>query len=126
MTGISCAYPLLSLSMYYNGCLPDEPDVTTCWELSQAFTFCSLSSSETFGLPRPSTQNSRCLTQSNETIRRLVCCNVLNGLLAERGNGSCRDFSDNVTLDYVLVFHVLTFITRGFIDNDHAVRSEDR
>lgn len=126
MTGIFCAYPLLLLSPYCNGCLPDQPDVTTCWELSQAFTFCSPCSSESFGLPRPSTQKCRCLPQSSETIRRLLCCSVLNGLLAERGNGSCRDFSDNVALDHVLVFHVLTFITRCFIYNDHAVRREDR
>lgn len=120
------AYPLLLLSPYCNGCLPDQPDVTTCWGLSQAFTFCSPCSSESFGLPRPSTQKCRFLPQSSDTIRRLLCCSVLNGSPAKRGHGSCRDFFDNVALDYILVFHVFTSITRGFIDNDHAVRSEDR
>lgn len=31
MTGIFCAYPLLLSSPYCNGCLPDQPDVTTCF-----------------------------------------------------------------------------------------------
>ncbi len=82
MTGTSCAYPSLSFSMYYNGFHPDQPDVITYCELSQASTFCSLCSSESWGLPRSSTLSNRLLASgegnhsATSTLQYLESLNV--------------------------------------------------